>query len=877
MNNFSYFFFKWHHRGRHLLVMCSLIIASLPAFSQLVANRDAPRSVPIFQDNQDVKSLESILIDLEATYKVSIVFDNAIIQDKKADPSELVTGDLERSLMQLLQPLGLESKKIEDKVYVIKASELREKSIEKLKSKNSLLDAQSPQDNIGTLLFNLPTNAVAGQIIDKTITGKVTDENNEGLPGVNIVVKGTTIGTVTDVEGNYRLTAPDDAETLVFSSVGYLTQEVSIANQTVINLQMSPDIQSLEEIVVVGYGTQRKQDLTGSISTVDGAVLSTAPPANLSNSLAGKVTGVLAVQNSGQPGEDAADFYIRGKSSLGNNNPLVIIDGIPRDDWQRIDPTTIESLTVLKDAASAAVYGARASNGVILITTKRGTSGKTRISYTGTFGSQSPTVLPEMMSAGQYAEYYTQASVNSNTGVPYTPEQIQGYKDGTLPGTDWWEEVMADNAPVQQHNLSMTGGTEKTKYFVALGALNQEGLNPIFDFKRYNLRTNLDTKIGENFSIGLDIEGRIQDRTEPANEDLYLHLVQSKPTFPAYVMVDGQRELGFNGINVSPIGTALHSGDANSNNLILLSTLKLKYDMPFVEGLSAGMNYSYDRQHSFWRRFREQYTFYVHDNINEDYSPSTSGPITLQQNTWYDVQKTFQASLNYTRQFTNHSVSGLLLTEAIEYNRQDTEAYRDGFISPQFDQLFAGINGERNNNGWARETARLGYVGRLTYSYKDRYLFQANGRYDGSYNFSPENRWGFFPAVSAGWRISEEPFMSGFGFISNLKLRASWGKFGNDRIDPYQFLSGYNISSDGYVLGTGQVFSGSINDDRLGNPDITWETATNTDIGFDLGLFENRVDLEVVYFKKRTEDILSYRSGSVRQPLEGSSHAKILA
>lgn len=702
------------------------------------------------------------------------------------------------------------------------------------------------------------------------ISGKVTDMDNNPMPGVNVVIKNTTLGTITDVEGNYNLTLEEGAENLLFSFVGFLTEEITIGNQSIIDVQLVPDIQSLSEVVVVGYGTQRKQDLTGSVSTVKGEVLSTAPAPALSNSLAGKVTGVLAVQNSGQPGEDGADFFIRGKSSLGNNNPLVVIDGIPRDDWQRMDPNTIESLTVLKDAASAAVYGARASNGVILITTKRGETGKPQFSYTATFGSQSPTILPELMDAGQYAEYYTQASINSNTTIPYTEEQIQQYKDGTLPGTDWWGEVMEDNAPIQQHNLSVTGGTKDTKYFISMGALDQRGLHPIFDFKRYNLRSNLDTKIGENFSIGLDIAGRIQQKTEPTSDDVYLHLVQSKPTFPAYVMIDGKRELGYNGINVSPIGTALHSGNSSSDDIILQSTLKLKYDMPFVEGLSAGMNYSYDRTHSFWRRFREQYTFYVHDNINESYSAATSPPINLQQNTYYEIQKTFQASLNYARNFGDHSISGLLLTEAIEYNRQETQAYRDGFISPEFDQLFAGINGVRDNAGWASETARLGYVGRLTYSFKDKYLFQANGRYDGSYNFAADKRWGFFPAVSAGWRISEEPFMQGIDFITNLKIRASWGQFGNDRIDPYQFISGYNISSAGYVLGTNPTFFGSIDDDRLANPDITWETATNTDIGLDLGLLNNRISLEVVYFKKRTEDILSYRTGSVPETFGGA-------
>lgn len=703
-----------------------------------------------------------------------------------------------------------------------------------------------------------------------TISGTITDMDNNPMPGVNVVIKGTASGTITDIEGNYRLTVEEEATTLVFSFVGFLTEEIAIGSQSVIDLELVPDIQSLSEVVVIGYGTQEKKDLTGSVSTVKGEVLSMAPAPSLSNSLAGKLTGVLAVQNSGQPGEDGADLLIRGKSSLGNNNPLVIIDGIARDNWQRMDPNTIASLTILKDAASAAVYGARASNGVILITTKRGKTGKPRFSYMASFGTQSPTVLPKMMNVGQYAEYYTQASQNSGVAIPYTPEQIQQYKDGTLPGTDWWGEVMEDNAPVQQHNLSVSGGTDNTQYFISMGAFDQQGLHPLYDFKRYNVRSNLDTKIGENFSIGLDIAGRIQQKTEPSNGDIYLHLMQSKPTFPAYVNINGQQELGFNGINVSPIGTALHSGDAKNDDIILQSTLKLKYDMPFIPGLSAGVNYSYDRTHGYYRRFREQYTFYVHDNINESYDASTSAPINLLQNTFYQIQKTFQASLNYTKILENHNFSALLLTEAIEYNRQNTEAYRDGFISPQFDQLFAGINGVRDNGGSAEETARLGYVGRVTYSYKDKYLFQANGRYDGSYNFAADKRWGFFPAVSAGWRISEEPFMQGLEFISNLKIRASWGQFGNDRIDPYQFISGYNISNAGYVLGTNQVFSGSIDDDRLANPDITWETATNTDIGLDLGLLNNRISLEMVYFKKRTEDILSYRSGSVPGTFGGS-------
>ncbi len=699
----------------------------------------------------------------------------------------------------------------------------------------------------------------------KTITGKVTDINGEPIIGATILIKGTSQGTVTDIDGNYTLTnVPEDA-TLVFSFVGMESQEISIDGKTVINVTMKEAIELLEELVVVGYGVQKKVDMTGSVSFIDGDVLLKAPTPNLTNALTGKMTGVITTQQSGKPGFDDPVFYIRGKSTFGDSSPLLLVDGIERS-ISKLDPNEIESVTILKDAASAAVYGARAANGVIIVTTKRGKEGKPRINYSGSFGFQTPTVIPKMMNAYEYAKYLNVAKVNFGDIPRFTESEIQSYKNGIFPTTDWWRETLKNKAGIQQHSFTSNGGNEFSKYFLSLGYLNQDGLYDLSGFKRYTVRSNIDTKITKDFSVSLDLAGRYEKlRQSAVGDGLFSTIINSKPTERAYVPDSIKKGgLGSNGQNVSPIGQAERSGYNKTDNSVFQSILQGIYDIPFLKGLQVKGRFSYDRWFSKAKTFTTPYEFYKYDREINLYTKQISGGgINLYEGTAEDERITLQTSLTYDATFNgSHNVSALLLHEESSYKYSNLQASRVNYISSAIDQLFAGPDKDKSNNGSANENVRRGYVGRLNYTYQGKYLFQYNFRYDGSYNFPKNKRWGFFPAVSAGWRISEEPFLKNNSVLHNLKLRGSYGKFGNDRVPPFQYMSGYKFNSGAVIGGN---FQSGLTNTGIANPNITWETASNMDIGVDFGLLQGKISGEFTYFYKKTRDILLPRYASIPQ------------
>jgi TonB-linked SusC/RagA family outer membrane protein len=718
------------------------------------------------------------------------------------------------------------------------------------------------------ILFNLNTY---GQ--DKiTVTGQILDPSGESIPGANIVIKGTTYGTITDLNGMYRIEDVSILDTLIYSFIGYKPVEIPVNNTNNIDVTLEQDFVGLDEVIVVGYGDMRKADLTGSVSTINQAdLIKTAAP-NITSTLAGKLTGVITRQVSGAPGEDSPTFLIRGKSTFdpddkGTNDPLILIDGIERD-FSRIDPNDIESITVLKDAASAAVYGSKGANGVILVTTKRGRNSTPEITFSTSFTSQTPTFRPDYMNAGEYAKYLNEGSINKGGPAPFTDEEVEEYQNGTRPSTDWWSEMMSKSAPIYQYNISVSGGSEKTKYFLSLGYIDQQGLYELSSYKRYNIRSNIDTKVTKDLSVNLDLSARKDNTNKSTIEDynLYQSLETALPYLPAFVpeelRVPGD-ELGlnFNGTAKSPIGEAIHSGYKNTEKNYIESKLGLNYITPFIKGLSAKIDFSYDIQYTDGKRFTEPYflNWYIVDVGIIKTSESTS-LITLDQWNEKRTRKTFQGGLNYNKSFGSHAVSALVLFEQMDYRYDKLSAYREGFIAPEIDQLFAGSDVNKDNDGKASENGSQGYVGRLMYNFKDKYLLQFNGRYDGSYNFAIGHKWGFFPAFSAGWRISEESFMSNAAFVNNLKLRASWGQFGNDRIDPYQYLEGYNISN-GYLVGS--TYRTGIKDTGIANEIVTWETATNINYGLDFSLFSGKISGEFDYFTKTTEDILITRNASI--------------
>lgn len=721
--------------------------------------------------------------------------------------------------------------------------------------------------NLKNLLFlflaALLTTGLRAQ--ELTVRGTVLSEEGEPLAGVAVTVRDTSRGEVTDDRGAFTLKARR-GDVLVCSFLGYKTRETTVTGAT-LRITLENDAIAVEEVVAVGYGVQRKADLTGSVSTVKGDALLKAPTPNLANALAGKMTGVVSTQQSGKPGFDDPTFYIRGKSTFGDNSTLMLVDGVERS-IGKLDPNEIESITVLKDAASAAIYGARAANGVILVTTRRGDEGRTRINYTGSFGFQSPTVIPEMMNAYEYAKYLNLAKVNIGQTPRFTEQQIQAYRTGAQPSTDWWKETLRESAGITQHSLSLNGGGKTSKFFISLGMLGQDGLYDLSSFDRYNVRANVDTHITRDLTVGVDLAGRHEKLSQSAVGDaLFSTIINSKPTERPYVP-DSVEEgaLGSNGQNASPIGQAERSGYQRTTNSVFQGTLSAQYAFPFLKGLKIRGSVAYDRWFSKAKTFTKPYDFYIYDREIDLYTKRTSGGgISLYEGTAEDERLTATAALNYDVTLAGtHNLSALLLYEESSYKYSNLQASRTNYISDAIDQIFAGPDKDKSNGGSATQTVRKGLVGRLNYNYAGKYLFQFNFRYDGSFNFPAHKRWGFFPAVSAGWRLSEEEFLKRSEVFDNLKLRISYGEFGNDRVPSFQYLSGYRIQS-GAVIGSGQTFMTGIADTGIPNPRITWESARNIDAGLDFSLLRNRLSGEVTYFYKKTRDILLPRSASVPQ------------
>jgi len=711
-------------------------------------------------------------------------------------------------------------------------------------------------------------------LADVELSGKVTDENGTGLPGASIVEKGTTNGAVSDPDGNYNLIVSENA-TLIISYVGFVSQEVVIGGRNVIDIQMVPDAQQLEELVVVGYGTQEKRDVTGALSTVKGTQLTISPNPNLSGALLGKVTGVLSLQESGQPGFDDAKFQIRGRSTIGNNDPLILVDGIQRP-FNRINPNEIESITVLKDAASTAIYGSRASNGVLLVTTKRGQLGKPSFNFSSTFSTQSPTLNPDLMEANQYVLSFREALLNEGTPPDELPYEdlVLDAQNGRLESFDWWGAVIDNSAPMQQHNFSVRGGSDIVKYFFSYGLLDQSGFIELSNYTQHSFRSNTDIQLTERLTFNLDLAGRLEDRLKaPAdangdsNGKIYSSALTSNPLLP--IFLDGRPgtenlppgALGYDASCCNSFGVANRNGSRTVDTDLFQSNMSLAYDIPGIEGLKAEGLFSYDQTNTKDRSFFTSYDSYQKIEATGEFIKQVSDNLrTLSEGRSKLSQQTIQLSLYYQKEFGEHYISALGLFEQIETEFDTLSAYRSGFISPVIEQFFAGGSEDIRNFGTAANTARRGYVARVNYAFRDKYLFQANLRLDQSYIFPTDNRNGYFPAFSAGWRISEEPFMSGVGFISNLKARVSWGITGNDRINPFQYLSGMEFGG-GYVAN--RIFQQGVRPTAIPNPNITWETARTTDIGIEAGFLDGKFEFEFDYYFKNTDNILAPRSLSV--------------
>lgn len=708
-----------------------------------------------------------------------------------------------------------------------------------------------------------------------TITGRVIDQHGQPLPGVSITAKSNQGGASTDEQGRFSLQITPTESVLIFSYVGYIKQEVAITKGEAMIVTLLADAQALNEVVVVGYGTQKKATVTGSVSEVKGADIVKSPQPNLSNSLAGRFSGLVATNRGGEPGYDGSQIRIRGASTTGNTDVLVVVDGVPGQvgGLERLDPNDIESVSVLKDA-SAAVYGSRAANGVILVTTKRGNSGKPTVSYSFNQGFSSPTRLPKMADAATYATLRNEINYYSNPegGLNqfYTQEEIEKFRSGSdpenYPNTDWQKQVLASTALQSQHNLSVNGGSEKAHYFVSAGMLNQDGIfkDGVTKFKQYNFRSNVDLDVTDRFKVGMSVAGREEKRTFPTvgAGEIFRNIYRAYPT----VLARYANGLPTTGIeNNNPLMMVTDAGGTNQNpKQIFNGILRASYRLPYLEGLMIDGFLAIDRSQESGKTFITPYLVYNYNTSNGQYEPRTVGETKAQLTQFQEntALTTGHIKLNYEHTFGDHNVKAFAAYEQSEKTLSRFEAGRRNFpssLTPELSQGGTSLE-DRTNAGLSWRESRTSFISRVNYNYKEKYLVEAQLRIDGSSIFPKNNRVGYFPGISAGWRISEEEwFKDKITFFDDLKLRASYGELGGDNVGANQFINNYVFNS---VYTLGESLYPGIDLGKLANPSITWEVSKKTDIGFNAQFLKN-FNLEFIYFMERRSKILLPRNASI--------------
>jgi TonB-linked SusC/RagA family outer membrane protein len=706
----------------------------------------------------------------------------------------------------------------------------------------------------------------------REITGKVIAEQSP-VVGAIVQVKGTNITAMTDVDGNYRISADANA-VLVVSFVGYEKQEITVGNRSVIDVELQMSDALLEEVVVVGYSTQSKATLTGSVSTVSGKEITKSPSPNVTSSLAGRLPGLVVNQRSGEPGRDDPNILIRGQGTTGNNSPLIIIDGVQRSLLSRLNPEDIESISVLKDA-SAAIYGARAANGVILITTKKGESGKPVFDFSYNYAFQNPTKVPQMLDAATFAEIYNEGDwYRKGRPATHTPffsaDAIAKYRNGSdpilYPNTNWAAEVLK---PSYQRtiNFSARGGSQNISYLLSFGNVGQDGnfrYNPT-SYEQYNLRSKFDVKLTDNLTVGANIYAILNNKTysSVATDVNFINILQANPTliskYPNGLFAPGR-------LGESPL-LLDRRGRTTIEDAPLYSTFTASYKVPFVEGLRLDASFNFDLSNQFEKNFSTPYYFHEYNVNTGEYDKRWgTGVATTELTDTYRkwTTRVHNLRMNYEKTFMNKHNLGVMLGIEQQKNRHRfASAYRKNFVSSAIDQINVGSTApeDKDNSGSASAGAYDNYFGRLNYDFLSKYLFEFVFRYDGSQIFPVGKRYGFFPGVSAGWRLSEENFIKeNFSFINHLKLRGSYGQLGNDLVGQYQYLQAFSFGNN-YVFGGSDV--PGIYANTMPNPNITWEVSRKTDLGLEANLWNRLLGVDFTLWKERRSGILAQRNLSV--------------
>lgn len=702
------------------------------------------------------------------------------------------------------------------------------------------------------------------------VRGNVSDESGDPLVGASVSIRGTTTGTITDPDGNYSLSINDKTATMVFSFIGYETTEEKVGNRSQINVVLAEKQEGIDEVIVVGYGTQKRQSVTGAVSQVSGKDLMTKPVGNINNMLGGMVPGVVALQQSGQPGGDAASIIIRGTDAK------YIVDGVERN-ISEIDPNEIASISVLKDASSASIYGLDAS-AVVIVTTKRGDTGPSQITFSGSYGVSSNAVMMEMLDGPGYAYWYNKAREMDGDDPVFSASHIEKMlNDDPTDGwgnTNWYDETFGLGSN-RNMNLNATGGTEKIKYFVSLGNYNQKGNVEGFNYNRINLRSNIDAVIADNLDLTFDVSGRIEDRKRPGYSaspgdwnNIPQQAMRAHPYVPAEidgVPVSTRTASSY----VNPLAASDLTGYNRVKNGILQTKTALNYRVPFIDGLSVKFMTAYDISYQTTKSFSTPYYTQVATpptattkDIGYTYTHDARGTTTsLVEGLGHYTKLTTNTSISYENRFEEHSVKALALLETIDQTNNKFGAYGYGFDIPELDELDYATMAEKNKVSGNSAPKRIaGYVVRLNYDYAGKYLAEVSSRYDGSYVFGgmvDGKRWGLFPAASLGWRISEEDwFRYRFEDVDNLKLRASIGLTGRTGINPFYYLNTLSFLKDPAVIIGGTAENGLITS-KPANINLTWEKALQYNLGFDASLWRGKLMAEFDVFYKYVYDILS--------------------
>jgi len=744
---------------------------------------------------------------------------------------------------------------------------------------------------------------------EQSVSGTVHDETGMPIPGVTVSVNGTNLVTKTDSQGKYKLDKVPMNAIINFRMVGKQSMDESVKGRHAIDVTLLNSESNLEEVVVVGYGKQRKETVTGAVATVKGSDLAQSPALNVSNALTGRVPGVTATNGSAEPGYDGSNIKIRGTNTLGNSSPLVVIDGVPAREGgiDRINPRDIENISVLKDA-SAAIYGARAANGVILVTTRRGKTGKPQFSYTFNQGYSQPTVIPKLTNAAQFADIrneleiynlpveewsaaYTaineKGSYNKQGGgvldAPFKPDDIQKFKDGSdpwgHPNTDWYKATLKDWSPQQRHNLQINGGTEDVKYLMSLGYQNQDAYykNSATGYKQYDLRINLDANISQYIKTQFGVLGRQENRNFPTKSagTIFRMLMRGNPTQPAIWpngMPGPDIENGENPVVITTNAT----GYDHDKRYYFQTNGQVEITNPWIDGLKLTLNASVDKYVKNQKTWVTPWTLYSWqgayeaDGTTPQLVPGRRGPAdpNLNQSNEDQLNILLGGILSFDRKFGDHQVNAIAGINRETIDNDKFSAYRRYFLSTAIDYLFAGGEQEKNNDGSAWKRARLNYFGRFGYNYKSKYIAEFLWRYDGSYMFPESERFGFFPGAMAGWVVSEENFWKeNIPVINYFKIRASYGQMGNDNIyyddklQEYQYFSTYSFGT--YIVN--DKLAKTLYESRVPNEMITWEVANNYNLGFDFQFLQGKLNFEFDIFKNRRNSILWRKNASIPQ------------